>query len=262
MLRSVLETTTFADLVERSRVLARPGRAARARAGRPGEVDASIKSQVEGEHSTTAGDEAGLSDRRQRLAEGGRGHREAAGAVCARVGRAALARRRRAHRRRRRHATRSASSRASGWCSCETPRRWTTTPLPAIVDYLRSPAPETCLGLFGGAGFGPKHPLVKAVEAVGEVRLFDAPERKQAAEWVVRRFADARVDLPARRRPPAGRAGRRGRRRPGARDRQADRLLRRRGARGRGRRAAGDRELRHQAVGHHRRLGPAATPRP
>src|SRR5579871_3309826 len=65
-----------------------------------------------------------------------------------------------------------------------------------IVDYLRAPVPETTLGLFGGAGFGPKHPLVKAVEAVGEVRLFDAPERKQAADWVVRRFAEARTTCP------------------------------------------------------------------
>ncbi len=101
----------------------------------------------------------------------------------------------------------------------------------AIVDYLRSPAPETCLGLFGAAGFGPRHPLVKAVEAVGEVRLFDAPERKQAADWVVRRFAGCALAVPTRRRPPAGRAGRRGRGRPGARDRQADRLLRQRAAR-------------------------------
>ena len=66
----------------------------------------------------------------------------------------------------------------------------------AIVEYLGSPTPDTCLGLFGGAGFGPRHPLVKAVEAVGEVRLFDAPERKQASEWVVRRFAEARSTCP------------------------------------------------------------------
>jgi DNA polymerase-3 subunit delta len=46
----------------------------------------------------------------------------------------------------------------------------------AIAEYLGSPAPETTLGLFGGTGFGPKHPLVQAVEAVGEVRIFDAPE--------------------------------------------------------------------------------------
>jgi DNA polymerase III subunit delta len=66
----------------------------------------------------------------------------------------------------------------------------------AIVEYLRSPTPDTCLGLFGAAGFGPRHPLVKAVEAVGEVRLFDAPERKQAADWVVRRFGEARSTCP------------------------------------------------------------------
>ncbi|HEY3765059.1 MAG TPA: hypothetical protein VGL44_07860, partial [Gaiellales bacterium] len=66
----------------------------------------------------------------------------------------------------------------------------------AIVDYLRSPSPDTCLGIFGGAGFGPRHALVKAVEAVGEVRLFDAPERKQASDWVVKRFAEARSVCP------------------------------------------------------------------
>jgi DNA polymerase-3 subunit delta len=65
-----------------------------------------------------------------------------------------------------------------------------------IVDYLRAPVPDTTLGLFGGPGFTAKHPIVKAVEAVGEVRLFDAPERKQAADWVVRRFADARTPCP------------------------------------------------------------------
>ncbi len=66
----------------------------------------------------------------------------------------------------------------------------------AIVEYLQAPAPDTTLGLFGGGGFGPKHPLVQAVEAVGEVRVFDAPERKQAADWVVRRFAEARTQCP------------------------------------------------------------------
>ena len=66
----------------------------------------------------------------------------------------------------------------------------------AIADYLKAPAPDTTLGLFGGAGFGPKNPLVQAVEAVGEVRVFDAPERKQAADWVVRRFAEARTQCP------------------------------------------------------------------
>jgi len=45
----------------------------------------------------------------------------------------------------------------------------------------------------GGGGITPKHALAAAVAAVGDVRLFDAPERKQAAEWVVRRLADLGV---------------------------------------------------------------------
>ena len=53
------------------------------------------------------------------------------------------------------------------------------------------------LALFGGAGITPKHPLAAAVAAVGDVRLFDAPERKQAAEWVVRRLADLGVSCSA-----------------------------------------------------------------
>ena len=62
-----------------------------------------------------------------------------------------------------------------------------------IVAYLADPAPDTVLALFGGAGITPKHPLAAAVAAVGDVRLFDAPERKQAADWVVRRLADLGV---------------------------------------------------------------------
>jgi DNA polymerase III subunit delta len=62
-----------------------------------------------------------------------------------------------------------------------------------IVAYLGDPAPDTVLALFGGAGITPKHPLAAAVAAVGDVRLFDAPERKQAADWVVRRLADLGV---------------------------------------------------------------------
>lgn len=59
----------------------------------------------------------------------------------------------------------------------------------AIAAYLQSPTPDTCLALFGGGGIDPKSPLVRAVEAVGEARFFDAPDRKQAADWVVKRFA-------------------------------------------------------------------------
>jgi DNA polymerase III subunit delta len=66
-----------------------------------------------------------------------------------------------------------------------------------VVQYLADPAPETVLALFGGAGITPKHALAAAVAAVGDVRLFDAPERKQAADWVTRRLADLGVGCSA-----------------------------------------------------------------
>jgi DNA polymerase-3 subunit delta len=66
-----------------------------------------------------------------------------------------------------------------------------------VVAYLADPAPDTVLALFGGAGITPKHALATAVAAVGDVRLFDAPERKQAADWVVRRLADSGVGCSA-----------------------------------------------------------------
>jgi DNA polymerase-3 subunit delta len=71
----------------------------------------------------------------------------------------------------------------------------------AIAGYLRDPAPDTVLALFGGDGIGEKHPLAKAVAAVGDVRIFDAPERKEAAAWVTRRFAEAGLRCP----PPVAR---------------------------------------------------------
>ena len=66
-----------------------------------------------------------------------------------------------------------------------------------IVAYLGDPAPDTILALFGGEGFSEKHPLAKAVAKVGDVRIFDAPERKEAAAWVVRRFAESGARCPA-----------------------------------------------------------------
>ncbi len=66
----------------------------------------------------------------------------------------------------------------------------------AIAEYLKSPTPETCLALFGAGGIDPRSAFVKAVEAVGEVRFFDAPDRKQAADWVVKRFATENVTCP------------------------------------------------------------------
>jgi DNA polymerase III subunit delta len=66
----------------------------------------------------------------------------------------------------------------------------------ALADYLRDPAPGTCLALFGGAGLDQRSPLAKAVAAVGDVRFFDAPERKQAVDWVVKRLAELGVRCP------------------------------------------------------------------
>jgi DNA polymerase III subunit delta len=53
-----------------------------------------------------------------------------------------------------------------------------------IVAYLSDPAPDTVLALFGSGKITPKH-------------AFDAPERKQAADWVVRRLADRGVGCSA-----------------------------------------------------------------
>jgi DNA polymerase III subunit delta len=66
-----------------------------------------------------------------------------------------------------------------------------------IVGYLSDPAPDTVLALFGAGGITPKHALAVAVAAVGDVRLFDAPERKQAADWVVRRLGERGVGCSA-----------------------------------------------------------------
>ncbi len=66
-----------------------------------------------------------------------------------------------------------------------------------IAGYLSDPTPDTCLALFGAGGVDPKGVLARAVEAVGDVRFFDAPDKKQAAEWVTRRFAEHGVRVPA-----------------------------------------------------------------
>jgi DNA polymerase III subunit delta len=66
----------------------------------------------------------------------------------------------------------------------------------ALVEYLGDPTPGTCLALFGAAGIDPSGPLAAAVGAAGEVRFFDAPDRKQAADWVVKRFSELGVRCP------------------------------------------------------------------
>jgi DNA polymerase III subunit delta len=66
----------------------------------------------------------------------------------------------------------------------------------AVCAYLADPTPGTCLALFGGAGIDAKGKLATAVAAAGDVRFFDAPDRKQAVDWVVRRFAELDVRCP------------------------------------------------------------------
>lgn len=66
----------------------------------------------------------------------------------------------------------------------------------AIAAYLRDPAPGTCLALFGAGGIAEDGPLAKAVSAVGDVRIFDAPDDEHAVHWVVKRFADGGVRVP------------------------------------------------------------------
>ena len=66
----------------------------------------------------------------------------------------------------------------------------------AIAAYLKEPAPDTCLALFGGAGIEASGKLAKAVAAVGDVRLFKPPDAGGAAEWVTRRFSELGVECP------------------------------------------------------------------
>ncbi len=66
----------------------------------------------------------------------------------------------------------------------------------AIIAYLADPAPGTCLALFGGGGLPQDGPLAQAVAAVGDVRIFDAPDDDHATQWVVKRFAEQKVTCP------------------------------------------------------------------
>ncbi len=92
--------------------------------------------------------------------------------------------------------TRSTCSAARASCWCAALSSLGEDEAKEIAAYLKSPTPETCLALFGAGGVDPKGPLAKAAEAAGEVRFFDAPDRKQAADWVVKRFARENVTCP------------------------------------------------------------------
>ena len=60
----------------------------------------------------------------------------------------------------------------------------------AVAAYLGDPTPDTCLALFAAATVDAKGPLASAVAAVGDVRIFDAPDEKEAVRWVVKRLSE------------------------------------------------------------------------
>ena len=66
----------------------------------------------------------------------------------------------------------------------------------AIAAYLQDPTPGTCLALFGGRGVSEDGPLATAVAAVGDVRIFEAPDDDHAVQWVVKRFAEQDISCP------------------------------------------------------------------
>jgi len=65
-----------------------------------------------------------------------------------------------------------------------------------IVAYLADPTPGTCLALFGGKGIREDGALATAVDQVGDVRIFDAPDDDHAVQWVVKRFSEGGITCP------------------------------------------------------------------
>jgi DNA polymerase-3 subunit delta len=75
---------------------------------------------------------------------------------------------------------------------------WKAADAEPILDYLKSPSPETVLALVGD-GIRKDSPLAKAVAKAGEVLAYDLPKRGNKADlpgWVGRQFAaqDVKVD--------------------------------------------------------------------
>ena len=67
---------------------------------------------------------------------------------------------------------------------------WKTTEADAVVDYLKSPSPETVLALVG-EGIRKDSALSKAVAKAGELLVYDLPKRGTRADlpgWVGRQF--------------------------------------------------------------------------
>jgi DNA polymerase-3 subunit delta len=68
---------------------------------------------------------------------------------------------------------------------------WKATEIEHVVDYLKSPSPETVLTLVG-EGVKKDSPLAKAVARAGEVLVYDLPKRGTRADlpaWVGRQFS-------------------------------------------------------------------------
>jgi DNA polymerase-3 subunit delta len=74
---------------------------------------------------------------------------------------------------------------------------WKGADAEPVLDYLKSPSPETVLTLVG-AGVRPDSPLAKAVAKAGEVLLYDLPKRGNKADlpgWVRKQFAAAETEV-------------------------------------------------------------------
>jgi len=68
---------------------------------------------------------------------------------------------------------------------------WKAGEVEPVVDYLKSPSPETVLALVG-AGIRKDAALAKAVAKIGELLVYDLPKRGTRADlpgWVRRQFA-------------------------------------------------------------------------
>ncbi len=74
---------------------------------------------------------------------------------------------------------------------------WKAADLEPVLEYLKSPSPETVLALVGD-GVRKDSPLAKAVAKAGEVLVYDLPKRGNKADlpgWVGRQFAAQRIKV-------------------------------------------------------------------
>ena len=74
---------------------------------------------------------------------------------------------------------------------------WKAADLEPVLEYLKSPSPETVLALVGD-GVRKDSLLAKAVAKAGEVLVYDLPKRGNKADlpgWVGRQFAAQRIKV-------------------------------------------------------------------